>query len=110
MSTLSRKLFKKLNPKNKKPVKPPEKVGKDYLLIIILSLTIIFMLFGWQSFDNTNRALYVALILSLASTYARRHLSKNETQDLWFDRISLISMIAAIILFVMEIYGKFIAD
>lgn len=109
MSTLSRKLFKKLNPKNKKPEKPPEKVGKDYLLIIILSLTIIFMIFGWQSFDNTNRALYVALIVSLSSTYARRHLCKNETQETWFERVSFVAMIAAIILFVMEIYGKFIA-
>ena len=109
MATQYRKLFKKLNPKPKKTDKKPEKVGKDYLLITILSLTIIFMVFGWQSFDNTNRALYVALIISLSSTYARRHFSKNESQDLWFDRISLISMIAAIILFVMEIYQKFIA-
>jgi hypothetical protein len=110
VSTLSRKLFKKLHPKNKKTEKPPEKVGKDYLLIIILSLTIIFMVFGWASFDNTNRALYVALIISLSSTFARRHWCKNETQEMWFERISFVSMIAAIILFVMEIYIKFIAD
>lgn len=109
MSTLSRKLYKKLNPKNKKNEKPPEKVGKDYLLIVILSLTIIFMVFGWQNFDNTNRALYVALIVALSSTYARRHFCKNEMQEMWFERVSFVAIIAAIILFVMEIYGKFFA-
>ena len=109
MSTLSRKLYKKLNPKTKKPEKPPEKIGKDYLLIIILSLTIIFMVFGWQSFDNTNRALYVALIVALSSTYARRHFAKNEVQEMWFERVSFVAIIASIILFVMEIYGKFTA-
>ncbi len=109
MASIRRKLFKKLNPKPKKPEKPPEKIGKDYLLIAILSLTTIFMVFGWESFDNTNRALYVALIISLASTYSRRHLCKNEMQETWFERISFVSMIAAIVLFVMEIYGKFFA-
>ncbi|MBQ7706135.1 MAG: hypothetical protein IJT73_12055 [Selenomonadaceae bacterium] len=109
MASLHRKILKKLNPKPKKPVKPPEKVGKDYILIVILSLTIIFMVLGWSSFDNTNRALYVALAVSLSATYARRHWSKNETQDTWFDRISFIAMIAAIVLFIMEIYIKFIA-
>ena len=109
MATLHRKLLKKLNPKTKKTEKPPEKVGKDYLLIVILSLTIIFMVFGWQNFDNTNRALYVALIISLSSTYMRRHFCKNDTQEMWFERVSFVSMIAAIILFIMEIYGKFIA-
>ena len=109
MASLHRKLLKKLKPKPKKPEKPPEKVGKDYLLIVILSLTIIFMVLGWSSFDNTNRALYVALIISLSSTYARRHWCKNETQETRFERISFVSMIAAIVLFVMEIYGKFFA-
>lgn len=109
MSTLSRKLFKKLHPKNKKTEKPPEKVGKDYLLIIILSLTIIFLAIGWSNFDNVNRALYVALIVSLGTTYARRHLKMTESQDELIERVGLIAMAAAIVLFVAEIYIKFIA-
>ena len=109
MSTLSRKLFKKLHPKNKKTEKPPEKVGKDYLLIIILSLTIIFLAIGWANFDNVNRALYVALIVSLGTTYVRRHLKITESQDELIERVGLIAMAAAIVLFVAEIYIKFIA-
>ena len=109
MSTLSRKLFKKLHPKNKKTEKPPEKVGKDYLLIIILSLTIIFLAIGWANFDNVNRALYVALIVSLGTTYVRRHLKITESQDELIERVGLIAMAAAIVLFIAEIYIKFIA-
>lgn len=109
MASIRRKLVKKLNPKPKKTEKPPEKIGKDYLLIVILALTIIFMIFGWREFDMTNRALYVALIVALSSTYARRHLVRSEKQELWFDRVSLVAMIAAVVLFVREIYLKFIA-
>ncbi len=109
MASIHRKIFKKLNPKQKKTTAPPpEKVGKDYWLVAILLLTIFFLIVGWSNFDNINRALYSALIVSLGSTYIRRHANLNETQENLVDRISLIAMICAIILFGLEIYYKFI--
>ena len=110
MATQYRKLVKKLNPKTKKTSeKPPEKVGKDYWLIAILLLTTFFLIVGWTNFDGINRALYVALIVSLSATYARRHFNLNEMQENLTEKISLASMSAAIILFIAEIYYKFIA-
>lgn len=109
MATQYRKLVKKLNPKPKKNEPPPEKIGKDYWLVAILLLTIFFLIVGWANFDNVNRALYVALIVSLGATYARRHFNLNDMQESLTEKISLIGMIAAIILFVVEIYTKFIA-
>lgn len=107
MARQVKKILKKLQPKSTTPEKPPEKVGKDYLLVVILSLTVIFMIIGWSTFTNFNRALYLALIVSLSTTYARRHFKLTPTQDLWAERAGLVSMGLAIILFVAVLYFQF---
>lgn len=113
MARQSKKIAKKLQPKkkveseNKQPVK--EKVGKDYLLIGVLALTIVFLIVGWQNFTFTNRALYLALLVSLSSTYARRHYNFTETQDLWIERAGVIAMGAAIVLFAFVVYQQYFA-
>lgn len=113
MARQSKKIAKKLQPKkkveseNKQPVK--EKVGKDYLLIGVLALTIVFLIVGWQNFTFTNRALYLALLVSLSSTYARRHYNFTETQDLWIERTGVIAMGAAIVLFAFVVYQQYFA-
>ncbi len=107
MARQLKKILKKVQPKPKTPEKPPEKVGKDYLLIIIFSLTVIFLVLGWSNFTAYNRALYFALIISLGTTYARRHFNLTPTQDLWVERASFLAMISAIALFVAVLYQQF---
>ena len=113
MARQSKKIATKLQPKkkveseNKQPVK--EKVGKDYLLVGVLALTIVFLIVGWQNFTFTNRALYLALLVSLSSTYARRHYNFTETQDLWIERAGVIAMGAAIVLFAFVVYQQYFA-
>lgn len=98
---------KKVEPENKKPVK--EKVGRDYLLIIVLALTIVFLVFGWANFTATNRALYLALLVSLGTTYARRHYNFNETQELWLERAGVVAMGCAIVLFAFVVWQQYFA-
>ncbi|MBO4400354.1 MAG: hypothetical protein J5809_00740 [Selenomonadaceae bacterium] len=107
MARQLKKILKKVQPKPKTPEKPPEKVGKDYLLIVILSLTVIFMIIGWENFTGYNRALYIALIISLGTTYARRHFNLTPTQDLWTERASFLAMVSAIALFFAVLYQQF---
>ncbi|MBE8949006.1 MAG: hypothetical protein SR3Q1_00175 [Quinella sp. 3Q1] len=113
MARQSKKIAKKIQPKkkaeseNKKPAK--EKVGKDYLLIAVLALTIVFLIFGWSNFTATNRGLYLALLVSLSTTYARRHYNFTETQDLWLERAGMVAMGCAIVLFVFVIYQQYFA-
>lgn len=109
MARQYRKILKKLQPKKSRVDKQPEKIGKDYLLIAILTLTVIFMVVGWTSFTWINRALYVALAVSLGITYARRHFKLEESTDVLVERVGYMSMACAIILFVLEIYYQFIA-
>lgn len=115
MARQSKKIAKKLQPKKKvesetkQPVKEKEKVGKDYLLVGVLALTIVFLIVGWQNFTFTNRALYLALLVSLSSTYARRHYNFTETQDLWIERAGVIAMGAAIVLFAFVVYQQYFA-
>lgn len=110
MATLYKKLVKKVKPKTKKTSeKPPEKVGKDYWLLAIMLLTIFFTVMSWPAFDSINRALYVALIISLVSTYIRRQAKLTDEQETWSERISFFAVVCAIFLFVVKIYNKFIA-
>lgn len=112
MARQSKKIAKKIQPKKKAESenKPPEKkVGKDYLLIGVLALTIVFLIFGWANFTALNRGLYLALLASLSTTYARRHYNFTEVQDKWLERIGLAAMILAIIMFALVVYNQYFA-
>lgn len=112
MARQSKKIAKKIQPKKKaesENKKPEKKVGKDYLLIFVLALTIVFLIFGWSNFTATNRGLYIALLVSLSTTYARRHYNFNETQDLWLERAGMVAMGCAIVLFAFVVYQQYFA-
>ncbi len=111
MARQSKKIAKKIQPKKKAEPenKKPEKVGKDYLLIIVLALTIVFLLVGWSNFTPLNRGLYIALLVSLSTTYARRHYNFTETQDIWLERAGMIAMGCAIVLFGFVVYQQYFA-
>ncbi|MBQ6298145.1 MAG: hypothetical protein IJK81_10765 [Selenomonadaceae bacterium] len=111
MARQSKKIAKKIQPKKKAEPenKKPEKVGKDYLLIIVLALTIVFLLVGWSNFTPLNRGLYIALLVSLSTTYARRHYNFTDTQDLWLERAGMIAMGCAIVLFAFVVYQQYFA-
>lgn len=111
MARQSKKIAKKIQPK--KPAatenKPKPKVGKDYLLIIVISLTVVFLLVGWESFTALNRGLYMALLASLSTTYARRHYNFTDAQDLWLERLGIVTMAVAMVLFAIIVYQQYIA-
>ncbi len=113
MARQSKKIAKRIQPKkkveseNKQQQSQPQKVGKDYLLIGVLALTIVFLLVGWSNFTATNRALYIALLISLSSTYARRHYNLTAVQDLWVERAGYVSMASAIVLFAFVVYQQY---
>ena len=110
MARLSKKILKKIQPKETKPKEKPEKVGKDYVLIVVLALTIVFMIVGWSYFDNLNRGLYAALTLALFTTYIRRHAKLNDKQNYWLEKASQVSIGAAIALFAVLAYYQHFSD
>jgi len=111
MARQTKKIAKRIQPKKKSEPenKKPAKTGKDYLLIIVLALTIVFMLVGWSYFTPANRGLYVALFVSLATTYARRHYNLSDEQDMWAQRAGVVSMGIAIVLFAFIVWQQYIA-
>ena len=110
MSTKYRKILKKLQPKEKKQKEKPEKVGKDYFLIVIMMVTIVFMILGWPYFEPLNRGLYVTLTLALVTTYIRRHAKLTEKQDYWIEKVSQISIGISIVFFAILAYYQHFAD
>ena len=110
MARQYKKILKKIHPKKKKwQEKPPEKVGKDYLLIGVMAITILFLVIGWSNFALVNRVLYVALTIALGTTYARRHYNFNEQQDKWIERTGYAAMAIATIAFVVNVYQNYFA-
>jgi len=111
MARQTKKIAKKIKPKKSAETenKKPEKVSKDYLLIIVMALTFVFLLVGWESFTWLNRGLYLALAVSLSTTYARRHYNFTETQDLWLERAGIVSMGSALVFFAFVIYYQYFA-
>ena len=109
MARQYKKILKKLHPKKKKwqTERPQEKVGRDYLLIAVLAITILFMVVGWENFSVVNKILYVMLTLTLSTTYARRHYDFTEEQDRWVLRISYVSMAMATAAFLVNVYQQF---
>ena len=110
MARQSRKIAKKLKPKQQTETEnkqPEKKVGKDYLLIIVFALTLVFLIVGWQNFTALNRALYISLVISLSSTYARRHYNLTPTQDLWAERAGYASMALAMVFFAAVVYFQY---
>jgi len=111
MARQSKKIAKKIQPKKKAEPenKKPEKVGKDYLLIFVLALTIVFLIVGWENFTALNRGLYIALLVSLSTTYARRHYNFSEVQDMWIERAGYAAMFLAIVFFALVVYQQYFA-
>ena len=86
--------------------KPKEKVGKDYLLVAVISFTIMVTIAAWSTLSDLNRGLYVMLIMSLSLTYVRRHFDLSEQMMKWVDRGSIMSMGFAIALFIVVMYNQ----
>ena len=77
------------------------------LLIGVLIFTIVVTMVGWMQFDNWNRCMYVLLIVSLGLTYVRRHAKLSETQAVFAERASLVSIGFAIAMFVIVLLHNF---
>ena len=111
MARIQKRIKKKIKPQSQEVAKPKEKekIGKDYLLIAVISFTVIVTSVAWSSLTNLNRLLYSMLIVSLSLTYVRRHANLDEKQQVWVDRGSIISMGVALVLFAIVMYQQIFA-
>ena len=111
MARQYKKILKKIHPKKKKwqEEQPKQKVGRDYLLLIVMGITIMFLIVGWANFTAVNRVLYIALTLALSTTYARRHYDFDAKQDLYVERFGYAAMAVATVAFVVNVYQTYFA-
>ncbi len=108
MARIQKKIKKniKAQTKTQEVSKPKEKKkgGKDYLLIAVISFTLMVTIAAWESLAALNRALYVMLITSLSLTYVRRQFNLSEKMENWVDRASIAAMGFALALFAVVMY------
>ncbi len=106
MSKQYKKLQNKLHPKEVKQ-EPKYKEGKDYLLLIMIAITFVITLLGWENLDNTNRAMYFLLTISLTLTYLYRHANFPEKVKAYINAASLGTIGLAVALFLLNVYYTF---
>ena len=107
MAKQYKKLRQKVHPKQP-PAPPKEKVGKDYLLIVVIAFTLAVLILGWGYLDSMNRVMYILLVLSLSLTYIKRHAKLTETQQLITDRASMVSIGLAVAMFLIVLVQQFV--
>lgn len=113
MARIQKKIKKNIQSQTKtqEGSKPKEKkrTGKDYLLIIVISFTLMVTIAAWESLQPLNRALYVMLLTSLSLTYVRRQFNLSERMENWVDRASVVAMGFALALFAVVMYYQIFA-
>ena len=109
MAKMLKKLQQKITPPEKpKPTRPP---GKDYMLLILMSFTVIVVITAWENLDTLTLTMYILLTLSLGLTYTRRHAVERltETQMMIVTRASFVTIGMAGALFLIDAYRRFFA-
>ena len=108
MAKQYKKLQNKLHPKKEDPrKKEKEKIGNDYLLMLICCFTWVVTIAGWEHFDNMNRVMYSLLTLSLTLTYASRHAKVSDNVRAYLNSASLGAMGLAVASFLITIFHQF---
>ena len=71
MAKMLKKLQSKTAPQQEeKQQRPP---GKDYVLLILMAMSVILVIAAWDTLDTLTITMYILLTLSLGLTYTRRH-------------------------------------
>ena len=107
------KMLKKLQsktapPKEEKQQRPP---GKDYVLLILMAMSVILVIAAWDTLDTLTITMSILLTLSLGLTYTRRHAADRltETQMMLVTRGSMVTIGIAGALFLLDAYYRYIA-
>ena len=113
MARIQKKIKKNIQSqaKTQEVSKPKEKkrTGKDILLIVVISFTLMVTIAAWENLNPLNRALYVMLLTSLSLTYVRRQFNLSERLENWVDRASVVAMGFALALFAVVMYYQIFA-
>ena len=107
MAKQTKKIQHKLQPQKEKKSVQEKKPGKDYVLLFVILLTLIVAATGWMQLDNLNRAMYIMLAISLSMTYLQRHAKLAENRMKIIHHVGIVTMIAAVLLFGLNIYHQY---
>lgn len=107
MAKVSKKILKRINgPKEEEEDIVPEvavreeKPWERLLLVAVICITLFLLSAGWDEFDNYNRGMYGALLVSLLLMYAQRTVDKTKVELIgYINKAAFFSIAASIVLF-----------
>ena len=108
------RLSKRIQQKNKKTstaetsVQP--KPGRDIMILLLIVLTFVVLIFGWNILGTIDIVMYLMLGISLICTYALRHFNLPETVQFWLQKACMACMGLAFVFFLYVAYLQFTAS
>lgn len=108
MARLSKRIQQRIT-KSVETSTKKDRPGRDFWLIAIICLNLFILALGWSTLDTPSLLMYVLLALSLISIYVRKHVDIPEKFNPYLDKLGLVTIGGACIIFAYVCYLKFIA-
>lgn len=110
MSTQYKKIQNKIHPKEdgkeKTDLKP--KATRDALLLVLIAVTLVILILGWNTMDSIGHAMYTVLFIGMGVVYLNRRLKLSDQMHQILIATSSTMLVAAIGLLCYNFYLQFI--
>lgn len=88
--------------------KPQHKPWEKMMLVAVICITLFLLSAGWNEFDNLNRGMYSALLVSLLLMYAQRTIDQSKTKMIsYINKAAFVSIGISIALFAFVIFFRY---
>lgn len=80
MATQYKKIQNKIHPKEQESVKEDlkPKASRDALLLVLIAVTALVLVLGWNTMDDIGHAMYAALVVGMGTVYINRRMTLSE--------------------------------
>ncbi len=110
MATQYKKIQNKIHPKEQESVKEDlkPKASRDALLLVLIAVTALVLVLGWNTMDDIGHAMYAALVVGMGTVYINRRMTLSENVHKILIGISSTLLVVSIGLLGYSMYVQFI--
>ena len=88
--------------------KPQHKPWEKIMLVGVICITLFLLSAGWDEFDNLNRGMYSALLVSLLLMYAQRTIDQSKEKIIgYINKAAFVSIAISIALFAFVVFYRY---
>ena len=110
MSRYSKRISENIERTKNSSSPPPQKAGRDILLMILIFINFVFLVIGWPQLAAVDRAIYIFLEGALVSIYVQRHANLSDIAANRVKYLSFVFMGLAFLFFIYSSYVRYLAS